>query len=75
MDVLVDGVDSLLFGLKYDVMGQFGFKGMEEALCDGVVVTVPFCAHALDHTIVVEFIFELIGSILTSPIGVKDGSV
>jgi hypothetical protein len=30
MDVLVDGVDCLLFGLKYGVMCQFGFERVKK---------------------------------------------
>jgi hypothetical protein len=86
MDVLVDGVDCLLFGLKYGVMCQFGFERVEKAFRNGIVcsqssaiqlryiVTVSLGAHALDHAVVVEFIFEPIRGILTSSVGVEDGS-
>lgn len=58
VDIVCNGCFGLLFGVEIDVMQTFSFERMEKALCYSVVIAVAFAAHALDHTVDCQLIFE-----------------
>jgi hypothetical protein len=51
LDVLEQTLPCLLLCSVVFVINQFGFQCAEEALCNGIVMTFAFSAHAADQTI------------------------
>ncbi len=66
---------SLLSGLKFAMMGQFGFQGMKKAFSDRVIPAIPFTTHALYHTMLFQDLSVTVRRVLASSISMPDQSL
>ena len=55
-----------------NAIDALAFEQAEEALDDGIVVTVPRTAHAALNAMFGEFVPEAVAGILAAPVGVMD---
>lgn len=72
LDVRKQALAKLLFIRELFAINPFGFQGFEKGLRHGIIVTIAFAAHALDHFVTFEFFPEFLAGILYATIRVQN---
>ena len=74
-DIVEDGQAGGMMTFEATALWKsFIFEGSKEALCEGVIVAVTLCAHALKQIGLYQTPAQLRGGVLAAPIGVEEGT-
>lgn len=71
-DVIEDRESGFFSNLKVQVVERLGLDRSEEALCDRVVSTLSWAAHAATHLVDIELVLILVAAVLRAPVRVMD---